>query len=135
MNQILCTRAHALVERLESINFVDLTESKKKKLLKRIEAILFVLTDSSDEEHDEEHYIETFSVEDCLESPFGKLFQLGVFSDFLTESNDVCPICLDHFTKNSIVRKAKKCGHMYCEDCIIGWVEKHNSCPNCRSIF
>jgi len=24
------------------------------------------------------------------------------------------------------------CGHSYCEECLMGWLETHHNCPTCR---
>lgn len=41
-----------------------------------------------------------------------------------------CSICLDKLTE--INCSVLPCGHKYHFDCIYSWLEKDNSCPNCR---
>uniref|UniRef100_A0A0G4FUJ5 RING-type E3 ubiquitin transferase n=1 Tax=Chromera velia CCMP2878 TaxID=1169474 RepID=A0A0G4FUJ5_9ALVE len=42
-----------------------------------------------------------------------------------------CAVCLEEFKKGG---KAKEmpCGHLFHFDCILSWLEKHNTCPSCR---
>lgn len=42
-----------------------------------------------------------------------------------------CPVCQDELSIGDKVIDLK-CNHSFCEDCIIPWLEKHNSCPLCR---
>jgi len=41
-----------------------------------------------------------------------------------------CPICMDIIQNECLLTK---CGHKYCEKCIIQWLEKNSSCPYCRA--
>jgi len=47
------------------------------------------------------------------------------------KSHATCPICLDQFTVESVVRQLP-CSHMYCEGCVFEWLRVNNSCPMCR---
>ena len=45
----------------------------------------------------------------------------------------MCSICLDEFSKSPGCRfVATKCSHVYHEACILPWVRRNNTCPNCR---
>ena len=41
-----------------------------------------------------------------------------------------CSICMDIIQSECMVTK---CGHKYCEKCIIQWLENNSSCPYCRA--
>jgi hypothetical protein len=43
---------------------------------------------------------------------------------FITE----CIICSDNFNKCTIT----KCGHSFCEKCILNCININNSCPTCK---
>lgn len=42
-----------------------------------------------------------------------------------------CSVCWDDFKLGEEVRQLK-CEHIFHEDCIIPWLELHNTCPVCR---
>ena len=45
----------------------------------------------------------------------------------------MCSICLDEFSKSPGCKfVATKCSHVYHEACILPWVRRNNTCPNCR---
>ena len=44
--------------------------------------------------------------------------------------NEMCPICLEQFVKEMIVRKTV-CGHMFCEACLTEWLAENVKCPCC----
>jgi len=42
-----------------------------------------------------------------------------------------CPICKDEFELNTEVVEMP-CNHMFHPECLLHWLEIHNSCPVCR---
>lgn len=44
-----------------------------------------------------------------------------------------CVICQDTIQDNSIVRKIKKCGHVFHMSCLDKWLENRITCPTCRT--
>lgn len=50
-----------------------------------------------------------------------------IFVDGLSE-DFICTIC------HGVLTKASSCkdGHVYCEECIYGWLRTHKNCPSCR---
>ena len=50
------------------------------------------------------------------------------------EKNLQCSVCMDDFKLEEQVKQVP-CGHCYHKDCIVPWLELHNSCPICRKIF
>ncbi len=49
----------------------------------------------------------------------------------LVETNQECPICLEHFEENSKVRTTI-CFHTFCISCINKWFNNNNFCPICK---
>lgn len=43
-----------------------------------------------------------------------------------------CSICLNNITED--IAKTE-CEHYFCKSCIIKWLKKNNTCPNCRTSF
>ena len=48
------------------------------------------------------------------------------------ELKDTCSICLDLGNNDSEISICKQCGKGFHKKCIIEWIEKKESCPNCR---
>mmetsp|Transcript_2204 Transcript_2204/g.3671 ORF Transcript_2204/g.3671 Transcript_2204/m.3671 type:complete len:384 (+) Transcript_2204:180-1331(+) len=42
-----------------------------------------------------------------------------------------CPVCLDEMKVRDVVKRLP-CKHMFHPNCVIPWLERHNSCPTCR---
>lgn len=50
----------------------------------------------------------------------------------LLKAGDQCPICQDSFT--SPILLSQGCGrHIFCEACILHWLDRERSCPLCRA--
>ncbi|KAJ4952822.1 hypothetical protein NE237_029654 [Protea cynaroides] len=59
------------------------------------------------------------------------LFALHVFDEMLGGRHHLCAVCKDIFELGTEA-KQMPCKHIYHCDCIIPWLELHNSCPVCR---
>lgn len=57
--------------------------------------------------------------------------QVSQLIDLNTCKETTCPICLEEYTDDSIVRQIK-CSHCFCDDCILKWLNKHKKCPCCQ---
>lgn len=52
--------------------------------------------------------------------------------DFLSRLKpQTCDICYDAMKEPAHT----PCSHVYCLKCLLAWLEKHNTCPTCRSIL
>ncbi|CAM8943856.1 unnamed protein product [Rhodiola kirilowii] len=60
-----------------------------------------------------------------------KLPDVKITDELLASDNAQCAVCMDTF---ELAGKAKQmpCKHIYHPDCILPWLELHNSCPVCR---
>lgn len=51
-----------------------------------------------------------------------------------TKLANSCPICLDTVKKTELA-KINSCTHIFCNECIVEWSSRSNTCPVCRSRF
>ncbi|KAK8658391.1 hypothetical protein V6N13_036598 [Hibiscus sabdariffa] len=58
--------------------------------------------------------------------PSVKIMKSGLSSEF-----NQCAVCMDEFEEGTEA-KQMPCKHLYHKDCIVPWLELHNSCPVCR---
>lgn len=47
-----------------------------------------------------------------------------------TDAAEKCPICQDAILSDKLVKT--KCGHFYCNECIVKWLKEHVACPVCN---
>lgn len=64
-------------------------------------------------------------------SAIEKLPSVKVGKEILESDYSDCAVCKDGFELDEEVKKLP-CKHMYHSDCILPWLELHNSCPVCR---
>ncbi|MCL7024559.1 hypothetical protein MKW94_018859 [Papaver nudicaule] len=60
-----------------------------------------------------------------------KLPDVNITEDILASEFSQCAVCKDEFELGSVT-KQMPCKHIYHPDCILPWLELHNSCPVCR---
>jgi len=51
--------------------------------------------------------------------------------DLLDQTNSQCSICLEKYTPGARATRIL-CGHLFCTNCLTGWLSSANSCPVCR---
>ncbi|CAH2053263.1 unnamed protein product [Thlaspi arvense] len=54
-----------------------------------------------------------------------------VTKDMLKSEMNQCAVCMDEFEDGSDVRQMP-CNHVFHQDCLLPWLQLHNSCPVCR---
>jgi hypothetical protein len=53
--------------------------------------------------------------------------------DIETSDNDICSICLNHFTKRGSI--LNNCKHIFHKPCLKEWLNYNKSCPLCRRVI
>ncbi|XP_022141521.1 E3 ubiquitin-protein ligase RING1 [Momordica charantia] len=64
-------------------------------------------------------------------SAIEKLPAVTVTEDLLNSEMNQCAVCIDEF-QIGIKVKQMPCKHVFHDDCLLPWLELHNSCPVCR---
>jgi len=54
-----------------------------------------------------------------------------------TPEAPICIICLSHFKQQQLISQSRNsgCKHLFHQDCITAWLEKHDDCPVCRDTY
>ncbi|XP_030541179.1 E3 ubiquitin-protein ligase RING1-like [Rhodamnia argentea] len=64
-------------------------------------------------------------------SAINELPDIKITEELLVSDNSQCAVCKDTFELGEEA-KQMPCKHIYHSDCILPWLELHNSCPVCR---
>ncbi|KAG4159667.1 hypothetical protein ERO13_D02G189000v2 [Gossypium hirsutum] len=64
-------------------------------------------------------------------SAIDSLPSVKITKDHLSSKSKQCAVCMDDF-EEGIQAKRMPCRHLYHKNCILPWLELHNSCPVCR---
>jgi Ring finger domain len=51
-----------------------------------------------------------------------------------TYESSICCVCLEAYEVGEVVawNRQRRCRHVFHQDCLAGWLVKHNDCPSCR---
>jgi hypothetical protein len=60
---------------------------------------------------------------------------LAPISTLQNLEDDVCGICHDDIRLPELNVVRLPCGHIYHEQCVLGWVVESKTCPHCRCVF
>jgi hypothetical protein len=93
-------------------NNKTINELSKEKYMTHIDSIYILFTKMED----------WFIINDCLTSILD--------SKKIIEANE-CSICLDEFGEKNIC--ITECGHKYHTSCLMTWLQKEETCPNCKN--
>ncbi|KAI4347361.1 hypothetical protein L6164_008177 [Bauhinia variegata] len=64
-------------------------------------------------------------------SAIAGLPNIKISEELLASDSSQCAVCKDSFELGEVAKQVP-CKHIYHNDCIIPWLELHNSCPVCR---
>ncbi|CAO3696577.1 unnamed protein product [Rhizopus stolonifer] len=64
--------------------------------------------------------------------PASKRFMNSLPIIRVSNDDDTCIICKDSLKGSSNAVTKMPCGHLFDKECIIPWLELHNTCPMCR---
>ncbi|KAL5543114.1 hypothetical protein UlMin_010824 [Ulmus minor] len=67
----------------------------------------------------------------AAKSAIENLPTITVGEEQLNSEMNQCAVCQDEFERGGEVKQLP-CNHIYHKDCILPWLERHNSCPVCR---
>ena len=73
------------------------------------------------------HPLHPYNVKPVLHIPFS----ISKVTQCQVDANLQCSVCWDDFKLDEEVKRLR-CDHYFHEDCIIPWLELHNTCPICR---
>jgi len=54
------------------------------------------------------------------------------YGDIINPLSEACPILLERFNENDIVRQIIPCGHLFCQPSFQEWFQNNVRCPVCR---
>ncbi|PHU03924.1 hypothetical protein BC332_29175 [Capsicum chinense] len=55
-----------------------------------------------------------------------------ILHHFELGEDDICPICLEKFSEESMVAVTTPCSHIFHRSCVFSWLSENSSCPMCR---
>jgi hypothetical protein len=54
------------------------------------------------------------------------------YRDIQSPLSEICPITLERFNPDDMVRQIHSCGHIFCQSAFIEWFDSNVRCPVCR---